>query len=119
THDLFVPNADPIYQAWSASAIELHRCDRQWCRVRRRIDLSAASLLPVDLLIRRHNPMTRPGTIRFLRPCRCEVPGSSTVVIVVVRIVVSSLRETAIPRVLTPGDPAPTLGCVKGGEAIT
>jgi hypothetical protein len=37
------------------------------------------------------------------------VPGSSTIVIVVVRIVVSSLRETAIPRFLTPGDPAPTI----------
>jgi len=44
-HDLFVPNADSMYQDWSASAIELHRCDRQWCRVPRRIDLSAASLL--------------------------------------------------------------------------
>ena len=29
THDLFVPNADSMYQDWSASAIELHRCDRQ------------------------------------------------------------------------------------------
>jgi hypothetical protein len=28
---LFVPNADSMYQDWSASAIELHRCDRQWC----------------------------------------------------------------------------------------
>jgi hypothetical protein len=57
THDLFVPNADSMYQDWSASAIELHRCDRQWCRVPRRIDLSAASLLPIDLLIRRHGRM--------------------------------------------------------------
>ena len=54
--DVFVPNADSMYQDWSASAIELHRCDRQWCRVPRRIDLSAASLLPIDLLIRRHGP---------------------------------------------------------------
>jgi hypothetical protein len=30
-HGLFVPNADSMYQDWSASAIELHRCDRQWC----------------------------------------------------------------------------------------
>jgi hypothetical protein len=28
---LFVPNADSMHQDWSASAIELHRCDRQWC----------------------------------------------------------------------------------------
>jgi hypothetical protein len=50
-YDLFVPNADSMYQDWSASAIELRRCDRQWCRVPPRIDLSAASLLPIDLLI--------------------------------------------------------------------
>ena len=50
-YGLFVPNADSMCQDWSASAIELHRCDRQWCRVPRRIDLSAASLLPIDFLI--------------------------------------------------------------------
>ncbi len=44
-HGLFVANADSMYQDWSASAIELHRCDRQWCRVPRRIDLSAAGLV--------------------------------------------------------------------------
>jgi hypothetical protein len=68
THDLFVPNADSMHQDWSASAIELHRCDRQWCRVPRRIDLSAASLLPIDPLIRRHRPRVRPDTI-------CRSPG--------------------------------------------
>ena len=52
THGLFVPNADSMYQDWSVSAIELRRCDRQWCRVPPRIDLSAASLLPIDRLIR-------------------------------------------------------------------
>ena len=30
---LFVPNTDSMYQDWSASVIELHRCDRQWCRI--------------------------------------------------------------------------------------
>jgi hypothetical protein len=49
-----------------------------------------------------------------------EVSGSPTVVIVVVRIVVSSRYETAaFHRFLIPGDPALTIGCVKGGEAIT
>jgi hypothetical protein len=49
-----------------------------------------------------------------------EASGSPTVVIVVVRTVVSSWRETAAPhRFLIPGDPALTIGYVKGGEAIT
>jgi hypothetical protein len=52
-YGLFVPNADSMYQDWSASVIGLHRCDRQWCRVPHRIDLSAASLLPIGLVIRR------------------------------------------------------------------
>jgi hypothetical protein len=42
-----------------------------------------------------------------------EVSGSPTVVIVVVRIVVSSRYETAaFHRFLIPGDPALTIGCV-------
>ncbi len=46
--------------------------------------------------------------------------GSPTVVIVVVRTVVSSRSETAALTPLPhPGDPALTIGCVKGGEAIT
>src|SRR6185312_14921305 len=72
--DLCVPNADSMYQDRSASAIELHRCDRQWCRVPRPIDLSAASLLPIDLLIRRYRPMVRPGTMRVLLSCRWRRP---------------------------------------------
>jgi hypothetical protein len=48
------------------------------------------------------------------------VSGSPTVVIVVVRIVVISQYETtAFHRFLIPGDPALTIGCVKGGEAVT
>jgi len=58
---LFVPNADSMYQDWSASVIELHRCDRQWCRAPRRIGLSAASLLPIGLLIRRQPRRIRGG----------------------------------------------------------
>jgi hypothetical protein len=47
------------------------------------------------------------------------VSGSHAVVIVVVRIVVSSRYEAAAFRCfLIPGDPALTIGCVKGGEAI-
>jgi hypothetical protein len=48
------------------------------------------------------------------------VSGSPAVVIVVVRIVASSRYETAaFHRFLIPGDLALTIGCVKGGEAIT
>ena len=46
--------------------------------------------------------------------------GSPTVVIVVVRTVVSSRWETAALAPLPhTGDPVLTIGCVKGGEAIT
>jgi integrase len=47
------------------------------------------------------------------------VSGSPTVVIVVVRTVVSSRCDQRRPRFLIPGDPAVMIGCVKGGEAIT
>jgi hypothetical protein len=45
-----------------------------------------------------------------------EVSGSLTVVVVVVRSVVHDAKKRHC--FLTPGDPALTIGCVKGGEAI-
>jgi len=69
----------------------------------------------IEPVIRRH---ARRDT--NFRVVYVEVSGSPTVVIVVVRIVVSSRYETAaFHRFLIPGDPALTIGCVKGGEAIT
>jgi hypothetical protein len=48
-----------------------------------------------------------------------EVSRSPTVVIVVVRTVVRSwCKQRHSHRFLIPGDPALTIGCVKGGEAI-
>jgi len=46
------------------------------------------------------------------------VSGSPSVVIVVVRTVVTHGSKQRHPRFLIPGDAALTVGCIKGGEAI-
>jgi hypothetical protein len=72
-----------------------------------------------NLLIRRHMPIARPATIRVLMSCRRRCREAR---------LLSSLssglssahagKQRHSHRLLIPGDPALTIGCVKGGEAI-
>jgi hypothetical protein len=68
-----------------------------------------------DPVIRRHRPMLRPGTIRVLLSCRwrCREARLSSEL-----SSAHGAKQRHPHRFLIPGDPALTIGCVKGGEAI-
>jgi hypothetical protein len=72
-----------------------------------------------NLLIRRHGPMVRSGAIRVLLSCRwrcweARLSSSSSQL-----SSPDGAKQRHSHRFLIPADPALTIGCVKGGEAIT
>jgi hypothetical protein len=66
-----------------------------------------------DPVIRRHRPMLRPGTIRVLLSCRwrCREARLSSEL-----SSAHGAKQRHPHRFLIPGDPALTIGCVKGGR---